>query len=1016
MRPPVSHMTTLFVAASLAISCSESDLSSTPAGGTLASSASTTMASSAAGPGSQAWLSFLADPNQRGAASSLHLADMRWGRLVQVFDLNPSTLERQLVHADFLVGAGIASDGVDYELSENLAGQSVLTILHRRNSPGFRSALRVAEDAAGVVNDVLINPWSVVPRNAAISLRFDDLLDHATVDETTVRLMTGLAADTPYQARIFADANHGSVADPDGDGVYDFYSTRVIVDLTVSRLEAQTSRQLLSINNVGLPAASLIHEFNAELRIPTLPFPQSGQLMVLANPAGNALDLMGNGSIDHASQTKDVRRRFRSGGPTALTGDAFEGFLEDQVAPKLVAELSLAVTGSIQADAGVARGYKLSSVTFNNAACATVPGVGDTFEQDGLIAVVYGAGLLNGATLNDLEVRVLSGVAPATGIAELRTSFDPIFGNEQCVASYLPLPLSAPNRGVDPLAQVQVRFSEPMDVVTVDPMDSFTLASTASQPGASDLIVGSVLADLDATGFTFAPSMALPHQAGNRETYHVRVGAGGSMPTDLAGNTLAAPLAAADFQLDPNAATQLSGGLALRFDSADMLGGDSLPELRGQLLYDFAGELIKPRPVSHYSVSADRTQPVPSVMTPYQAGVQTPLSPLGSKLHGVWRYADVGFSLLDESNTNVDVEGLAWAPAGGAVLADVYDEFSIQLGHSTKLPDEYLDAQSGLPAWPQSGLDQTYANNYADAPELVHDRSRGYVVNPSDMFVASSGTMMMPYPMNRGVAAEERKYFTWRDTALLATGGANGNGAPFDQEQLVMGLSGQKDYTAGQVASIGLPLLTEFRCYPSSNALGLNAFDISLAVNSSARPNFRAFSSGGFNWAGVPIMKNPDTENVATGGFNPMNGQATPGLDNSFHIGAMDLVTRISRVHTIWFDTGAATASFSPAVVLADLPEGTSVSLDYRGASYIQGGIPGTPGYIGSDAGGIDMYGDPRSPANGLPQYLNGISSWTQDISQLSGARYLQVRITFEGDPVSGSVAELTGLGLAWTD
>ena len=67
----------------------------------------------------------------------------------------------------------------------------------------------------------------------------------------------------------------------------------------------------------------------------------------------------------------------------------------------------------------------------------------------------------------------------------------------------------------------------------------------------------------------------------------------------------------------------------------------------------------------------------------------------------------------------------------------------------------------------------------------------------------------------------------------------------------------------------GLPLLMEYRCYPSDSGIGLNPLDISLAINSSAVPNFRAFSTGGVNTQSNPVKVNPDTNMAPLGGYNP---------------------------------------------------------------------------------------------------------------------------------------------------
>lgn len=964
-----------------------------------------------AGPQQPVYRDFFQDPNQRGKAASLHLAEVRWGRLAEVFDFDAQSGERSPVHSDFVIGAGIASDGVDYELSENLAGQAELTILHRRGSSAFKSALAAAESAMGTVSDATLPPWSLVPRNAALSLRFDDLLDESTLDASTVRIQAGLAPGLPQEVRLLADANHGSVADPDGDGAFEFYSTRVVIDLSLSELELAQSPVLLPLNPLGLPEAVSADVSNAELRIPAQVSPHTGQLVVLTNPIGNALSLQGNGSIDVTSPTLDVTRAFRSGGGF----DPSNGFLVDADAPELVAEFSMAITGAVVADPNLEGVYRLSSVAFNDAACAASPQPGDLLRQGSTFALVQDSGTLNGAVLSDLEVRVLAGPAPVVALGSLWTRHVPGVSPEQCFAHYLPLPLVGPNRGVDPHAQVHVRFSEPMDASSLDAFEAFTVASASGSPSAETAVVGSILADASLSGFNFVPATPLRHAQGANETYHVRVGVDAA-PRDLAGNPLAAPLASASFQLAPSAPSETSGGLALAFDAADMVGGDGLPEVRGQVTQDLGGARLLPRQVVHFSADADRNQPVPGVMTPFAQGTAAPLSPLGYKLHMLHRYADLGMALEDESLVNVDVEGLAWAPVAGQVIADVFDEFSIRLGHANVLPDEALNPNTLFPMYPMSGLSTTFAQNYADTPQVVHERSKGYTVSPADLFVSGSGTAMLPYPLNRGVAPEDRAYFTWRDTALQAVGGANGSGAPFDQEQAVLGLPGTKTYAPGLVRSIGLPLLTELRCYPSANALGLNVADISLAANSSSRPNFRAFSAGGIDSAGNTVLKDPDTESIATGGFAPGLGNVTQPADNTFYVGSLDLVTRISRAHTVWFDSGLASPTYSPPVVLSDLPEGTEVSVEFRGAVSIQGGLPGSSGDVSSDAAGIDMYGEAAVGSLGTPVFLGGDDTWKSDISQVNGARFLQVRLTFQGNPVSAKIAALRGLGLAWTD
>jgi hypothetical protein len=149
--------------------------------------------------------------------------------------------------------------------------------------------------------------------------------------------------------------------------------------------------------------------------------------------------------------------------------------------------------------------------------------------------------------------------------------------------------------------------------------------------------------------------------------------------------------------------------------------------------------------------------------------VQGALNPLGAKLHSLWRYVDVGFSATDETNYNVDVEGMAWAPVGGNAMADQYDEFRISLGHSVWQPDEALNPMSGFPNFPNSGLVKTFAQNFLppepDGGTVVHEKQLGYTVNPADLFTGISGTQLMPWPLNQGIPLPEFEYYKcarWR--------------------------------------------------------------------------------------------------------------------------------------------------------------------------------------------------------------------------------------------------------------
>src|SRR6185503_18396639 len=212
---------------------------------------------------------------------------------------------------------------------------------------------------------------------------------------------------------------------------------------------------------------------------------------------------------------------------------------------------------------------------------------------------------------------------------------------------------------------------------------------------------------------------------------------------------------------------------------------------------------------------ADRINPVPSIMIPFPPGVQTPLSPLGSKLQTVWRYCDLGFQVRDETKYNLDVFQLSWAPIGGQVINDFFENFEIRLSHSFRLPDESINGLL-LPKYENSGLVRPFVGNILVDPlspqKIVHARTLGYQVRNADLFLASSGTVMMPFPLNR--ILPDPVTYTWRDTAVLAKGGPNGPGIPLDIESGgPLFLEAQEGTVArpDEVPSFGLPLLMEYR-------------------------------------------------------------------------------------------------------------------------------------------------------------------------------------------------------------
>ena len=163
-------------------------------------------------------------------------------------------------------------------------------------------------------------------------------------------------------------------------------------------------------------------------------------------------------------------------------------------------------------------------------------------------------------------------------------------------------PVLGPNRSpvtpgtmVDPFASVSLRFSEPVDLQTVDRYNNYLLSNDSFKPSPG-VTVSELLADPKASSLSMiatrlvdnertstllrlSPPLGLFHQNGASETTYFHLLASGSnLITDLAGNRidlfdrdLLAPLDALSipFSLDPAGADNLVGSIVRRFEAVD---------------------------------------------------------------------------------------------------------------------------------------------------------------------------------------------------------------------------------------------------------------------------------------------------------------------------------------------------------------------------------------------------------------------------------------------------------------
>ncbi len=1021
-------------------------------------------------------LKFVVDASSNGQAPGLRLLRAEWGRLVDVYDFNPLTQERTRIFADFLVGPDISTDGINYVL-ERLpgTGRELLVIRHPYGSTAFDSAFQALDDAlqSFIVKGLAINelpPFTAAPRNSAIRLVFDDLLDPATINGQTIQLQVGYPPVNTQGARIVADTNYGDLVGGQ------FRSTRVLVDLTVSQDEAASLG--LPVNTIGLPEAVTPNQSNAVLRVPTRPVP--GVLAAaLSNLSGSTVGFTGNGATDPTASTLDVVRAFRSGGRTSVTLDPNNGFLPDPEAPSIVSSQPI----NLQNVAAVGDDYLFDAV-FQTAACALQPRQGDIIA---LSNGIYLRLLLDGPApvgnvasglIGELIDQVFPGVSVSEGAAaqyrQRWTGSSDQSGRPGCWVTILPAPATPPATGLATNSTFTLQFSEPINPATVSGFDSFQLQYGFPTDGViQSRVVGTVTASADLTRYTFQPTLPLRHATGQTETYRLSVGIGVAGILDMSGNTLASTLrdglgALPAFQI---AATQTpieSRSISLQFSSTDE---DALPtdppgdpEFRGQLIYDLLNSRIRPRSVARISgvfeaqtPSAQR-MPGPDVIerppllqtNGSVIGISmNPLTRLGARTMTVWRYLDMGLNVatgwggptqaFDDDTFNLDVEGLWWSPSSAGVLVDNFPEFEMRLSHSKFLPDEVL--AMGAPVHTTSGLVDTFADNVLDPvndpQKVVHPRAAGFTINPVDQTQTSNGTVLAPWPLNRGVPQSQYQYYTWRDTSLQAVGQPNvgaapGQGIMLGNEPVILGLEPPVAvgfYAVGAVPTIGLPLLMDIRCYPNTSSSQSNrpngrcavpvAFDMyPQAFLLETAPWFTVYSGGTVTLGGVLQPVQPDLEIIARG-TNPPGGLNSLPHNQIALYGQGDFVVRVNRAHSRWFQcaqTPGAAFNFAEPVIepsVASLPAGTQVLLHFRGATGVTGA--GDPW---RNARNLDPYGD-RSPLNATPAYvvtfLNADTTWKASMNQINGSFFFQTRITMISNVESGATPEISGLGFAFS-
>lgn len=283
--------------------------------------------------------------------------------------------------------------------------------------------------------------------------------------------------------------------------------------------------------------------------------------------------------------------------------------------------------------------------------------------------------------------------------------------------------------------------------------------------------------------------------------------------------------------------------------------------------------------------------------------VSTPLNAFGVRAQMVLRPGDLGAAGDEELVTAV-----RWMPFGG-VVSDTFSDLSLELAHSGVSPDFTIDPFSALPRFPNSGLDLTFANNIRQGQALVRIYRGPYAISPADQ--RADGYMPYPAPQT-----------------LFAYNGIDS-------------------------------LLLDFKMSPS-NAAGVNGQVVYLQVQSSQRPNARAYDVG-----------------TAASPVNPYASVLAQDGDNAMHDLQLELTKVLSTALSPWRDSGFIAPDYHPAALAQSVPAGTSITVEYRGSALPSGGNP-TP--------------------------------WSTNIDAADGQRFLQMRISLRAAPAGGGVPSLDAI------
>ncbi|MFO1051387.1 MAG: hypothetical protein U1F36_04175 [Planctomycetota bacterium] len=468
------------------------------------------------------------------------LQSVAYGRLMDVYGLRTASTGGTVIEpyrSDVLVGPDIQDERPagstlgDSEIlydfigtnPDNLQGRVLIT--REIGSAEFDAAFsglgaRLREVSAGVFGqNASARPFSVVPRNAALELRFSDKLG-ITEDFFVARDATGAITGIRNTEAVQLLEIQGDPNDSNPAGDFRVIPIRVVVReksliLDPVLLGSEGARYQVRNNASGLPASS--DQLGANIR---LAIALEGPLRIRGIAGDLASPYVGTNNQGEQSVIRD----FRSGNASDNSADIARGFVRDPERPRIVGEMLMYVASVEQVDSGtqIVRLFKGDVdhkidigdvVRAIDPATNDVLGAGEIIQEPDdpipppgtptqrivrcVIRSIPGFAALDPRTRPDypgngagLEAWLLHNAPHAVLIAEFTASrVDNTTGFEYrddpvnfLEFSPTPLPLldgtpSPSNQNVSPYAEAIIRFTKPVDMDTVRAHDSFFFAT-----------------------------------------------------------------------------------------------------------------------------------------------------------------------------------------------------------------------------------------------------------------------------------------------------------------------------------------------------------------------------------------------------------------------------------------------------------------------------------------------------------------------------------------------------------